>query len=95
MTTFVMYSYASEHTLFAILMQKNNEGIESPVSFMSCPLKVHELTHSQMEKNAYSVVKAAKPFRFYILNSHIIALVPNTTVKTILTQQDFGTKRGN
>lgn len=48
-----------------------------------------------MEKHAYVVVKAMKHFRFYKLNSHIIALVLDTTVKTILTQQEFGTKRGN
>lgn len=41
--SFVMYSYASKHTLSAILMQKNDEGIESPISFKSCPLKAHEL----------------------------------------------------
>ena len=39
--SFIMYSYASEHTLSAILMQKNNEGVESPISFMSFPLKAH------------------------------------------------------
>ena len=80
-----MYSYALEHTLSTILMEKNNEGVESLISFMSCPLKGHELKYNQMEKHAYVVVKAVKHFRFYILNSHIIALVPNTTVKTILT----------
>lgn len=90
-----MYSYASEHTLSAILMQKNLEGIESPIAFMSCPLKPHEFKYSSIEKNAYVVVKAVKNFHFYILNSHTIVLVPDTSVKSILTQQEFGTKRGN
>ena len=47
-----------------------------------------------MEKHAYVVVKAVKSFRFYILNSRIIALVPDTTVNNILTQQDFVQKEG-
>ncbi|KAH9294495.1 hypothetical protein KI387_040301, partial [Taxus chinensis] len=34
-------------------------------------------------------------FRFYILNSHSVVLVPDTTIKSILTQQEFGTTRGN
>ncbi|KAH9308600.1 hypothetical protein KI387_036511, partial [Taxus chinensis] len=40
---FIMYSYASSHTVSAILMQENGEGIEAPIAFMSCPLKEHEL----------------------------------------------------
>lgn len=39
---FIMYSYASEHTLSTILVQLNSEGFESPIAFMSCPLKDHE-----------------------------------------------------
>lgn len=92
---FIVYSYASEHTLSAILMQKNSEGIESPIAFMNCPLKSHELKYFSIEKNAYAVVKAVKNFRFYILNSHTVVLVPDTSAKSILTQQEFSTKRGN
>lgn len=62
---------------------------------MSCPLKSHELKYSSIEKNAYAVVKVVKNFYFYILNSHTIVLVPDTSFKSILTQQEFGTKRGN
>ena len=39
-----------------------------------------------MEKQPYALVKALKDFRVYILHSHIIAHVPTTTVKGILTQ---------
>lgn len=48
-----------------------------------------------MEKNTFDVVKSVKYFRFYILNSHTIVLVHDIVVKSILTQQDFGSKRGN
>lgn len=48
-----------------------------------------------MEKHAFGVVKVVKHFRFYIPNSHVTALVPDVVVKLIVTQQDFGTKRGN
>ena len=46
-----------------------------------------------MEKQAFSLVKALKDFRVYILHSHIIAFVPNSVVKYILTQDPDG-KRG-
>ncbi|KAH9324684.1 hypothetical protein KI387_004862 [Taxus chinensis] len=92
---FIMYSYASEHTVSAILMQKNSEDIESPIAFMSSPLKPHELKMTQLEKHAFAVVKEVKNFRYYILNSHTVVLVPDMVVKSILTQQELGSLRGN
>ena len=40
------------------------------------------------------MVKAIKDFIIYILHSHIMAFVPNTVVKDILTQADPDGKRG-
>ena len=40
------------------------------------------------------MVKAIKDFRVYILYSHIIAYVPNSVVKDILTQDGPDGKRG-
>ncbi|KAH9309133.1 hypothetical protein KI387_037044, partial [Taxus chinensis] len=84
----------SEHTLSVVLVQKNDEGLEAPIAFMSCPLKNHELKYNQLEKHAYAVVKAVKSFRFYILNSHTVVMVPGSAIKSILTQQDPEAKRG-
>ena len=47
-----------------------------------------------MEKQAFALVKAIKDFRVYILYSHIIAYVPNSVVKDILTQDRPDGKRG-
>ena len=47
-----------------------------------------------MEKQALALVKAIKYFRVYILYSHIIAYVPNSVVKEILTQNGPKGKRG-
>ena len=46
-----------------------------------------------MEKQDFSLFKALKDFRVYILHSHIIAFVPKSVVKDILTQDPDG-KRG-
>lgn len=54
---FIIYSYASEHIMFTILMQKNEEGIDSPIAFMRSPLKSYELKYYEMEKHAFIVVK--------------------------------------
>ena len=47
-----------------------------------------------MEKQAYSLVKGLKEFKTYILHSHVIAYVPNNSVKNILTRPDPEGRRG-
>ncbi|XP_059064237.1 uncharacterized protein LOC131856454 [Cryptomeria japonica] len=60
---FIIYCYASEHTMSGILVQKGEDNEEVLIFFMSIPLKKHELKYSQIEKRAYAVVKAMKQFR--------------------------------
>lgn len=43
-----------------ILLQKNEDNDEVPISFMSVPLKKNELKYSIMEKQAYAVMKVVK-----------------------------------
>lgn len=41
-----------------------------------------------------ALVKALKDFRVYILNSHILAYVPNAAVKDVLVQAEPEGRRG-
>eukprot|EP00253_Pinus_taeda_P031142 PITA_31142 len=52
------------------------------------------LQKGSQEKQAYALVKAIKDFRIYVFHSHIVAYVPNTVIKDILTQADPDGKRG-
>ena len=36
---FYLFSFASEHTIAAVLLQKNNEGYEQPIAFFSKALR--------------------------------------------------------
>jgi hypothetical protein len=76
---FYLFSFASEHTIAAVLLQKNNEGYEQPIAFFSKALRDAALNYKIMEKQAFSLVKAIKYFRVYILHSHTIAYVPNSS----------------
>lgn len=60
MKDFILYCYASDHTMSGILLQLDENGAELPIAFMSTPLKKHELKYSPMEKHAYAIVKAMK-----------------------------------
>ena len=66
---FLTFSFASEDTLAAILLQKNKDGVEHPIAFFSKTLRDSELKYNILEKQAYSLVKALKFFRIYVLHS--------------------------
>ena len=91
---FIIFSFASEHTIAAVLLQKDDQGCEKPIAFFSKVLRDAPLKYQIMEKQAYALVKAINDFKVYILYSHVIAYVPNTVVKDILTQEGIEGKRG-
>ena len=91
---FLIFSFASEHTVATILLQKNEEGFEQPIAFFSKSLRDVELRYDIMEKQAYAMVKALKAFRAYVLHSKVIAYVPTSSMKDILIQADSDGKRG-
>jgi hypothetical protein len=91
---FLIFSFASEHTIAVVLLQKNEEGFEQPIAFFSKSLRDGELKYDILEKQAYTMVKSLKSFRTYVLHSKIIAYVPTSVVKDILVQPDSDGKRG-
>ena len=47
---FLILSFASKHTIAAVLLQKNPEGMEQPISFFSKALRDAPLKYNIMEK---------------------------------------------
>jgi hypothetical protein len=90
---FLIFSFASFDTVAVVLLQKNVEGLEQPISFFSRALRDAEVKYDIMEKQAYALVKALKAFRVYVLHSKIIAYVPSASVKDILIQPDIDGRR--
>ena len=91
---FIIFSFASEHTITTILLQNDDQGCEKPITFSSKALRDAPLKYNIMEKQAFALVKAIKDFRVYILYSHVIPYVPNVVVKDILTQDGIEGRRG-
>ena len=91
---FIIFSFVSEHTIAIVLLQKDDQGCENPIAFFSKALRDAPLKYQIMEKQSYALVKAIKYFRVYILYSHVIAYVPNSVVKYILTQEGIEGKKG-
>jgi hypothetical protein len=84
---------ASFDTMVVVLLQKNDAGLEQPISFFSRALRDVEIRYDIMEKKACALVKALKAFRVYVLHSKIISYVPSASVKDILIQPDIDRKR--
>ena len=81
---FAIFSFTSEYTIVVVLLQKNSDGLEQPISFFSKTLRDSKLKYNTMEKKAYALVKSLKFFRIYVLHSKILAYVPSLVVKGIL-----------
>jgi len=90
---FILFSFASKHTMVAVLMQKRDK-LENPILFFSKTIRDAALWYNIIQKQALALVKALKDFRVYILLSHIIAYVPNAVVKDVLIQTNPEGKRG-
>jgi len=91
---FIIFSFASQHTIAVVLLQKDDQGCEKPIAFFNRAIRDAPLKYQIMEKQAYALVKAIKDFKIYILYSHVIAYIPNVVVKDILTQEGIEGKRG-
>ena len=66
---FIMYTFASDDSLAAVLTQKEDGGNEFPIYFMSTSLQGAELNYPTIDKQAYAVFKAVKQFKPYILKN--------------------------
>ena len=91
---FIIFSFASEHTIAVVLLQKDDQICEKSIAFFSKALRDAPLNYKITEKQAFTLVKTIKDFRVYILYSHVIAYVPNVVVKDILTRDGIEGKQG-
>ena len=54
---FHIFSFASEHTVAGVLLQKNEQGFEQPLAFYSKILRDVALKYDIMEKQAYDLIR--------------------------------------
>jgi hypothetical protein len=90
---FKIFSFASKDTIAGVLLQKNDQGHDQPIAYMSRALQNAELKYPMVEKQAYALVKSLKHFRVFIGYSKVIGYVPNSTIKDVLSQSEgLGTR---
>ena len=92
---FILYTFALDNSLAAVLTQKGWLGDEYPISFMSTGLEGAELNYPTLEKQAYAIFKEAKQFRPYILKNGEKIVVPPPAVRSLFVHKELGERRGN
>jgi hypothetical protein len=75
--------------------QKNEEGEEFLISFMSIGLQGAKLKYPTIDKQAFAIFKVVKHFHRYLLRSHTKIIVPHSAVRALLIQKEPGDQRGN
>jgi hypothetical protein len=91
---FQIFSFASEDTIVGVLLQKNDQGHDQPIAYMSRAFPNSELKYPMFEKQVYALVKSLKHFRVFIGYSKVIGYVPNSAVKDVLSQVEGLGSRG-
>ena len=66
---FILYTFASDDSLAAVLTQKEEGGDEFPISFMSTGLQGAELNYPAIDKQAYTVFTAVRQFKPYLIKN--------------------------
>ena len=77
----MIFSFVLEHTVAGVLLQKNYQNFEWPISFYRKTLIDSSLKYDIMEKQANEIINSLKEFRVYILHSHTIVYVPSAAIK--------------
>ena len=81
---FILYTFASDISYAAVLTQRNQQGDEVPISFMSSNLKGAELNYHEVDKQDFVVFKELKHFRPYLLKLKTKVIVPFSTMRNLL-----------
>ena len=92
---FILYTISSDHSIVAVLTQKNEEGEEFPISFMRTCLQGVEPKYPTINKQAFVVFKVVNHFYPYLLRSHTKIIVPHSAIKTLLIKKELGYRQGN
>ena len=77
---FILYTFASDNSLAAVLRQKEEGVDEYLLSFISTGLQGVELNYPTVDKQAYAVFKAVKQSIPYILKNKTKVIVPHPAI---------------
>lgn len=92
---FILHTFSSDNSYATILNQKNEDGDEVPIYFMSQELQGSELKYQDVEKQYFLVSKELKHFRPDLLKVRKKVIFHHLMVRSLLVQKDTGERRRN
>ncbi len=84
---FVIYTDASTTAIGAILTQKDDEGREHVVQYLSHQLTDVQTRWGTTEREAYAIIYAMAKFRHYILGTKFIVYTDHMPLKSLFTAE--------
>ncbi len=89
---YMLYTDASDKAVGAILVQKDNKGLERPIQYISRALKGSELRWSTIEKEAFSIVHALTKLRPYLYGADFEIFTDHRPLKALFLGEVRNTK---
>ena len=89
---FILYAYGGFDVISTMLVQKNLEGLEQPITFFSKGLEDYEKRYSFIEKHVLSVIKSLQKFRHFLTHNKVILCVTHPSAKEFLLSKDLNEK---
>jgi len=89
---YVLYTDASQHTVGAILVQKDQSGMERVIAYLSHKLSGSQLHWPIIEKEAFAVVFSLKKFHPYLWGSTFEIHTDHKPLKSLFTSEIRNTK---
>ena len=92
---FILYTFTIDTLYATVLTQKNQDGNEVPISFMSAGLDEAQLKYPEVDKQDYTIFKVVKHFHPYLLKSQMKVIVPYPAVRNLFVQKELGEIRAH
>jgi hypothetical protein len=81
---FILYRFVSDSSFATLLTQKDHEGNEFPIVLLSLGLQGSNLKYSEVDKQAFALLKVVKHFIPYLLISKTKVIAPYPIVRNVL-----------
>lgn len=89
---FILCAFGGFNVISTILVHKNVEGWEQPITFFSKGLEDYEQRYTFVEKKVLDVVKILNKFRNFLSHNKIHLQVAHPSVKDFLLSKDLNEK---
>lgn len=89
---FAIHCDASHTGVGGVLMQKDSDGNEVPIAFMSRKLNKCQRNYSVTEKECLAAIMCVKKFRAYIEGHEFAIITDHASLKWLMSQTDLSTR---